>query len=577
MGTFRRRIQQKRDAGMKQHNGRYAFPFLTHWLFLRVLAIVLLSEVVVMALLPMVFPGVHTFVTVVVDAALSVAFSAPLLWWFIFRPMRANDIAERLGAANIVESSIDGIITANDQGVVESFNPAAERLFGYTEEEALGKPLTILMPARYRETYDKGLERARSGAEFRASGETVELHGLRKNGSEFPLELSISTWQTRKGRVYAGIIRDITRRKHREKQIHLLNTAVESVANAIVITDREGSITWINPAFTALTGYTSAEVLGQNPRILKSGVQDRSLYRLLWEAILAGQVWKGELVNRRKDGSFYVEEQTITPLRDVNGEITSFIAVKQDITERKRAEEMERVRAQAANRLKAQLVSALAHDIKNPLGVILGYAESIESRLGNRPEAQDNLNALQRIEDNAERIVKLVTGFLDASRVESGKVELARQPVQLNLLVREVCRQQMGDLRSKNLSLRVDLHDPLPDMLGDEAQIDRVLWNLVGNAIKFTPMGGKITVISRVENAHVCVDVKDTGTGIPKDEQPLLFSEFRCLKGSAKVEGTGLGLFIVKTIVEAHGGKVGVESEEGKGATFSVRFPIPGS
>lgn len=240
-------------------------------------------------------------------------------------------------------------------------------------------------------------------------------------------------------------------------------------------------------------------------------------------------------------------------------------------SERKRVEKGEEV-----NRIKAQMVSALAHDIKNPLGVIVGYAETVASGLLGRPENEQKLAALQRIQDNAERIVKLVTGFLDASKVESGRVEMARQPVQLNALIREVCQQEMGDLRSKNLSLSVDLDNHLPEILADAGQIERVLWNLIGNAIKFTPMGGKISVASRGENSHVRVQVKDTGRGILKEELPLLFSEFRRLKGAGKIEGTGLGLFIVKTVVEAHGGKVGVESEEGHGATFSVTFPVAG-
>ncbi len=239
-------------------------------------------------------------------------------------------------------------------------------------------------------------------------------------------------------------------------------------------------------------------------------------------------------------------------------------------TERRRVEKGEEV-----NKIKVQLVSALAHDIKNPLGVIMGYAEAVASSLRNRAESQQNLEALQRIQDNAERIVKLVTGFLDASKVESGRVEVVRQPVQVNLLIREVCQQEMGDLQNKNLSLSLDLDDHLPEISGDAGQIERVVWNLVGNAIKFTPMGGKIAVASRVEDSHVRLDVRDTGKGIPKDELPLLFSEFRRSKGSAKIEGSGLGLFIVKTVVEAHGGKASVESEEGKGSTFSVKFPIP--
>lgn len=243
------------------------------------------------------------------------------------------------------------------------------------------------------------------------------------------------------------------------------------------------------------------------------------------------------------------------------------------LAEQVRMEKRRAEKAEGTERLKRQLVSALAHDIKNPLGIIVGYAEAVASRLEARKDSEENLDALQRIQDNAQRIVKLVTGFLDASKAEAGKIEVALQPVQLNLLIREVGQQQMGDLRMKNLALSVDLDDRLPEIMGDEAQLDRVLWNLVGNAIKFTPMEGNITVTSRLEDDHVCVSVKDTGLGVPQDELPLLFSEFRRLKGTAKIEGTGLGLFIVKTVVEAHGGTVGVESREGEGTTFSIRLP----
>jgi len=237
--------------------------------------------------------------------------------------------------------------------------------------------------------------------------------------------------------------------------------------------------------------------------------------------------------------------------------------------EKRRAE-----KAEEAERFKRRLVAVLAHDIKNPLGIIMGYAETVASRLERRPETQEDIESLERIQSNAQRIVKLVTGFLDASRVEAGKMELPRSPVQLNHLIREVGQQQMGDLQKKNVSLSVDLDDRLPEIMGDEAQLDRVLWNLVGNAVKFAPRGGKITVTSRLENRHVCVSIKDTGKGIPRDEVPLLFSEFRRLSGTAKIEGTGLGLFIVKTIVEAHGGTVDVESQEGQGSTFTIRFPV---
>lgn len=236
----------------------------------------------------------------------------------------------------------------------------------------------------------------------------------------------------------------------------------------------------------------------------------------------------------------------------------------------------EKQRAETAEQrehLKMNLVSSLAHDIKNPLAVIMLYAENMMEQFVGRSDGKSHLESLERIQDNSQRIVKLVTGFLEASKAEAGKLEIAHRPVSVNSLLKEVARQQEGDLEKKRLTLELKLDEKVPDIPGDEAQLDRVFWNLMGNAIKFTPTGGKITVSSRRDDGHVCVAVKDTGMGIPQDELPLLFSQFQRLKGSAKIEGTGLGLFIVKTIIEAHKGSVQVESA-GQGSTFTVRIPI---
>ncbi len=240
----------------------------------------------------------------------------------------------------------------------------------------------------------------------------------------------------------------------------------------------------------------------------------------------------------------------------------------------------EKTRAETAEqreRLKMDLVSALAHDIKNPLGIIMGYAETMADKFAGRSEEKDSLEILDRIQDSAQRIVNLVTGFLEASKAEAGKISVQEEPVELNTLIREVAQQQMGELRKKNISMDVDLDNNIPTIMGDKAQLDRVLWNLIGNAIKFTPAAGKITVSSKRDNEYVRVAVKDTGIGIPKEELPLLFAQFRRLKGSAKIEGTGLGLFIVKTIIEAHKGSVQAESSDGQGSTFTVRVPIRSS
>lgn len=246
------------------------------------------------------------------------------------------------------------------------------------------------------------------------------------------------------------------------------------------------------------------------------------------------------------------------------------------LSESARKEKTRAETAEQKERLKMDLVAALAHDMKTPLGIVMSYAETMTEQLAGRPEEKTRLEFLQRIQENAQRIVNLVTGFLEASKAEAGKLDLVRWPVSINGLLHGVARQQQSDLQKKGLTLELQLDEKLPEVLGDEAQLDRVFWNLIGNAIKFTPAGGKITATSRRDDGHVRVSIQDTGRGIPKEELPLLFSQFRRLKSSAGIEGTGLGLFIVKTIVEAHKGTVQAESEGGQGSTFIVRLPIGG-
>ena len=239
----------------------------------------------------------------------------------------------------------------------------------------------------------------------------------------------------------------------------------------------------------------------------------------------------------------------------------------------------EKTRAETAEqkeRLKMDLVAALAHDMKTPLGIVMNYAETMTEQLAGRPEEKTRLEFLERIQENARRIVNLVTGFLEASKAEAGKLEISRAPVALNGLLQTVARHQQSDLEKKGLALELRLDEALPAVLGDEKQLERVFWNLIGNAVKFTPAGGKITVSSSPDGGHVRVSIQDTGKGIPKEELPLLFAQFRRLKSSAGIEGTGLGLFIVKTIVEAHKGTVQAESGDGQGSTFIVRLPIGG-
>ena len=239
--------------------------------------------------------------------------------------------------------------------------------------------------------------------------------------------------------------------------------------------------------------------------------------------------------------------------------------------QRQRADEAEQ--AQAVRR---RLVSGLAHDTKSPLSVIKGFAEVISVNLAGVPGQEYSLTAARRIQENVERILRLVTGFLDASKAEGGETQQLETPVALNWLIQEVCRQQAVDLRQSNLTLELQLEPDLPEIMGDVPQLERVIWNLMSNAIKFTPADGKITVTTESADSRVYVKVCDTGAGIAKDELPMLFAEYRRLKSAGSTEGSGLGLYIVKNIVSAHGGTVEVESEPDNGATFILSLPIAG-
>jgi two-component system cell cycle sensor histidine kinase/response regulator CckA len=257
----------------------------------------------------------------------------------------ARDVTERkkaeealLKLASIVEFSEDAIIGKTAQGIITSWNRAAGQMYGYTSAEAVGQDVSFLVPTQKQLELQVMMERIQTGQPV----ECIETRRLTKAGAVLDVSLSISPTKDRSGRITgaSAIARDITARKRAEEQLQLQSAALEAAANAIVITDFHGTIVWVNPAFTTMTGYSREEALGKNHRLLKSGKQPEAYYATLWSTISSGKVWQGEIVNRRKDGTLYTEEMTITPVTQGHGNNaeTQFIAIKQDITERKQAE-----------------------------------------------------------------------------------------------------------------------------------------------------------------------------------------------------------------------------------------------
>ena len=369
-------------------------------------------------------------------------------------------------------------------------------------------------------------------------------------------------------------------RRHDEERLRLQSAALDSAANTVVMTDREGHITWVNGAFTELTGYTLEEVIGRTPRILASGQQSPAFYAWMWETILEGGVWHGDLVNRRKDGGLYTEEMTITPVRGDAGMITHFIAIKQDITNRLYVEEQLR----QAQKMEAigQLAAGVAHDFNNILMPILTYGSMLRDEL----DPTSNLfGYAQQIVEAGERAAGLPRQLLAFSR----KQVLQPKVLDLNDLLSGL-QKMLSRIIGEDIELLVRPGDNLGHVLVDPGQLEQVVLNLVVNARDAMPQGGTLTLATadlglNEEQArghpgarpgqYVVLSVSDTGCGMDAATQERIFEPFFTTKERGK--GTGLGLSTVIGIVTQSAGFIRIQSEVGRGSTFAVHLPCVAS
>ena len=363
--------------------------------------------------------------------------------------------------------------------------------------------------------------------------------------------------------------------KRTEQALRLQSGALEAVANAIVITDSHGVIEWVNTAFTVFTGYTAAEAIGKTPSLLQSSKQDDAFYQNLWNTVLAGEVWHGEIINRRKNGTLYAEEMTITPMRDGQGKITHFIAVKQDITERKQIEE-NLLRTQRMESL-GTLAAGVAHDLNNILTPIILSADML--RAAEQADARECFIAT--IEKCAQRGANVVNQVLTFARGAKGE----RTSLQLHRLVSDV-EKMMHETFPKNIAITTSVPTELWQIKGDPTQIHQVLLNLCINARDAMPEGGRLlisaqneaidehfasTIVDAKAGDYVVLAIADSGTGIQPKILGQIFDPFFTTKEVGK--GTGLGLSTVMGIVRSYGGFVSVESEENRGSTFKIFLP----
>ena len=371
-----------------------------------------------------------------------------------------------------------------------------------------------------------------------------------------------------------GIGHDITNRKQAEERLRLLSRVVEQSPATIIITDPQGRIDYVNPKFTEISGYSLEEVRGRTPRLLKSGRTPPEEYTRLWRTITSGRVWQGEFCNRRKDGTLFWEAASITAVTDAGGEITHYVAVKEDITAMKRKEEelcQAKEAAEAASRAKSQFLANMSHEIRTPMNGVIGMTGLLlDSDL-----APQQREFAETIRSSGEMLMTLLNDLLDFSKIEAGHLDLEMLDFDLREAVEDTAEILALRAQQKGLEFICNIEPKVPALVqGDPGRLRQVLSNLASNAIKFTPRG-EVAIHVRLEaetldTTTVYIEVTDTGIGIPSDKLAALFTPFTQVETSTtrRFGGSGLGLSISKRLVEMMGGSIGVESVEGRGSKF---------
>jgi len=378
--------------------------------------------------------------------------------------------------------------------------------------------------------------------------------------------------------VVATTLAAIIERKQAEEMLQKLSIAVEQSPVTVVITDLDGCIEYVNPMFCAKTGYSFEEVLGQTPRILKSGHTSDAEYEVLWRTLQAGRIWRGEFLNRKKNGDQYWESASISPIRRKTGEISHYIAVKEDVTERKKIENELREAtetAEQANQAKSEFLAKMSHEIRTPMNAIIGMSKlALETDLDAVQE-----NYISKVHGAAESLLGIIDDILDFSKIEADRLDIESVDFRLQSVFDHISNLIELKAAEKGLDLKIDIAPDVPQVLkGDPLRLGQILLNLANNAVKFTPRG-HITLgveMSQRQDDRVMLHflVCDTGIGMAPEQQSELFQPFSQADSSTsrRYGGTGLGLAICKKLVEMMGGKIWVESEQGKGSCF--RFNI---
>jgi PAS domain S-box-containing protein len=488
---------------------------------------------------------------------------------------------DRARLAAIVESSDDAIVSKTLDGVITSWNPGAERMFGWTAAEAVGRHITLIIPKeRHGEEADvlAALRRGERVDHF----ETVRVA---KDGHLLSVSLTVSPIRDATGRVVGAskIARDITARQQGELDRARLGAIVESSDDAIIGKTLAGFITSWNPSAERIFGWTAAEAVGCHISLI---VPEE---RRVEEAEVLARIARGERVQHfdtvrvTKDGRFLDVSLTVSPIRDGGGRVVGASKIARDVSGRRRLEEEReqllareqraRAEAEALNRTKDEFLATMSHELRTPLNAIFGWARMLQS---STMDEMTQARALDAIVRSASAQSRLVEDLLDLSRIVSGRMRLELEPYDMRAVIEAALDTVRPAAAAKGIALETRFDPAVPVMTGAPARLQQVVWNLLMNAVKFTPAGGRVQVTLRPWGEGVEILVVDDGEGISAEALPYIFDRFRQEDSSTtrRYGGLGLGLALVRHLVELHGGTVhALSAGKRQGATFTVRLP----
>ena len=492
--------------------------------------------------------------------------------------------ASDLLLASIVDSSDDAIVSKNLDGIITSWNRSAERIFGYSEAEAVGRSVLMLIPPDRLSEEKEILERIKHG-EIVDHFETVRQ---RKDGELVEVSVTISPIRDAYGRIIGAskIAHDITEQKRSRSADLLLAAIVSSSDDAIISKNLRGIITSWNAGAERIFGYTPGEAIGQPVLTLIPPDRKEEESKILERLSRGERVDHFETIRRRKNGELFPISLTISPIKDSGGTVIGASKIARDISDLKRiSEEREqlleseraaRTQAEHANRMKDEFLSTVSHELRTPLNAIVGWIQLLKEAAEGSAEL---LRGIEVVERNAHTQAQLIDDLLDLGRITTGKLALEITSIEPASVVQEAIASVQPTADLKRIRIKTVFENIRGAIMGDKQRLQQVVWNLMSNAIKFTPTGGAVVVtVSRV-NSHLEISVSDNGRGISPAFLPHVFERFRQADSTTTREhgGLGIGLALVKQLVELHGGQVRGESAGvGKGANFTVSLPVAG-